>query len=335
MTKTSVAREYIRKFPKKSDTGLARIVFNENKPLFNSPEDARDAIRYSKMKRGSAKNRKSAVNIAPDLIETERKIYDPHNPLGLPASDEEKYEPFLIKGHKRVAVFSDIHVPYHNITALTTAIQFAKKEKPDALLLNGDCLDAHGLSKYLRDPRKKDFKGELDTFKALIVVLKKQLNCQIYFKIGNHDERYELYLQQKAGELQGVDEFQFENIIKARAEGIRIIGSMQIAKMNALNIIHGHEYKGGISAPVNIARGLYLRGKVSAAQGHNHTTSEHTEPNMNGEITTTWSSGCLCELHPRYMPLNKWNHGFMMVDLDDNKRDYEMRNLRIYNGKVL
>jgi hypothetical protein len=106
-------------------------------------------------------------------------------------------------------------------------------------------------------------------------------------------------------------------------------------KLNKLNGIHGHEYKGGISAPVNIARGLYLRGKVSAFQGHNHSTSEHSETDMNGEITTTWSIGCLSELHPAYCPLNKWNHGCAIVDLDENGIDYEMRNKRIRKGKVL
>jgi len=80
---------------------------------------------------------------------------------------------------------------------------------------------------------------------------------------------------------------------------------------------------------------LYLRGKTSAFQGHNHSTSEHTEPDMNGKITTTFSIGCLSELHPMYMPLNKWNHGCADVDLDPNGEDYEFRNKRIYKGRIL
>jgi hypothetical protein len=52
-------------------------------------------------------------------------------------------------------------------------------------------------------------------------------------------------------------------------------------------------------------------------------------------MITTWSLGCMCELHPPYMPLNKWNHGFAIVDLDDNGTDFEVRNKRILKGKVL
>lgn len=327
---TKTAREYRVKYgTKKPSLALARIMFKNETPLYNSVDHARSCLRRIEGKKGDRNGKTSDKSM---FSASER----PRNPYKLPDTDETIYEPYVFKGHKRVAIFSDIHVPYHNIQSLTTAIKFCKKEKPDALLLNGDCLDFHGLSRFQRDPRKKGFALELDTFRALMDVFKKQLpTAKIYFKMGNHDERYEAYLAQKAGELVGVEEFDFSNILKARSNGIEVIGEKRVMKLNGLNGIHGHEYIGGISAPVNIARGLYLKGKVSAFQGHNHTSSEHTEPNMDGKITTTWSLGCMCELHPMYMPLNKWNHGFAIVDLDQNGEDYYMRNKRIYNGKIL
>jgi hypothetical protein len=54
---------------------------------------------------------------------------------------------------------------------------------------------------------------------------------------------------------------------------------------------------------------------------------------MNGDITTTWSLGCLCELHPAYLPINKWNHGFAIVDVDGN--NFHVRNKRIHKGVIL
>ena len=87
-------------------------------------------------------------------------------------------------------------------------------------------------------------------------------------------------------------------------------------------------------SPVNIARGLYLRAKANTICGHHHRTSEHTEMNINGKITTTWSVGCLSELHPAYMPINSWNWGFAMVTLSDDKKSFEVENKRIFNGKV-
>ena len=329
MTNADIARDFRTKYGADMPTlKLARIMYKEHNLTFNSVDHARTTLRSIEGKMG--KNDRHIV-----LPEYKMEGERPRNPYNLPQSDETIFEPFHFKGHKRLGILSDIHVPYHSITALSTAIEYLKKQKIDGLLLNGDTIDCHRLSRFTKDPKKRNFKLELDTFKALFDVFEKQLKCKIYFKIGNHEERYEHFLYEKAGELVGVEEFEFENIIKARARGVEIIGDKRVMKLNGLNGIHGHEYFGGMMTPVNIARGLYLKGKVSAFQGHNHVTSEHTETDMNGKVTTTWSIGCLCELHPNYMPLNKWNHGCADVDLSDNGEDYEVRNKRIYKGKIL
>lgn len=326
--KTETARKYRAQYGNDMPSlKLARIMYKENNLMFKSVEDARNTIRYIEGKTG----KKLRKHIPEDQIVKEAR---PFNPYSLPASDETVFEPYVLKGHKRIGVMSDIHVPYHNIPALTAAIAYLKKQKIDGLILNGDTIDCHRLSRFIKDPSKRNFKLELDTFKELFNVLEKQLKCKIYFKLGNHEVRYQNFLFEKAKELVGIEEFEFDNIIKARARGIEIIKDKQIMKLNNLNGIHGHEYIGGISAPVNVARGLYLRGKVSAFQGHNHSSSSHTETDMNGKIVTTWSIGCLCELHPDYMPLNKWNNGFAFVDLDPNGKEFLFHNKTIYNGIV-
>ena len=327
----NIAKEYRSKHPNYPTLKLARIMYNENKLSFKDVESARNTLRYIEGKTG-AKDRKVVKNTAAEFIRDEPR---PYNPYKLPESDETKMEPFIIKGHKRVLVLSDIHVPYHNIESITLAIKHAKKSKPDALLLNGDTIDCHRLSRYTKDPKKRNFKLELDTFKALFEIFEKELKCKIYFKIGNHEERYEHFLQEKASELIGIEEFEFENIIKARAKGISMIGGKIPMRLNSLWGIHGHEYVGGISAPVNPARGLFNRAKVNAFQGHNHQTSAHTESTLSGDSITNYSIGCLSELHPQYMPFNKWNHGFAEIDLDENGEDFEFRNYRIKNGKVM
>lgn len=327
MTKTDVGREYREKHGwEMPSLKLARIMYSENNLLFKDVEAARLVLRYIEGKHGAENRKHKTIIHMPER---------PKNPYNLPDSDETAYTPYIFKGHKRIGILSDIHVPYHNIPSLTAAITYFKKSKPDALLLNGDAIDCHRLSRFVKDPKKRNFKLELDTFKALFDIFEKELNCKIYFKLGNHEERYEQFLYEKASELVGVEEFEFENIIKARARGIEIIADKRPMKLNNLWGIHGHEYIGGISAPVNPARGLFLKSKVSCFQGHNHQTSEHTEPTLTGKMVTTWSLGCLSELHPAYMPLNKWNHGFAEIDLDVNGEDFEFKNKRIFEGKIL
>ena len=323
------AREHRRKYgPKMPTKALARILFKDNPLIYRDVEDARGRLRYIEGKCGNT-NRKTLFDRS--LVIKEDR---PKNPYNLPISDETIYDPFIIKGHKRIGILSDIHAPYHSMTALTAAMDYLKKEKPDALLFNGDIIDCHQLSRFVRDPKKRNFKLELDTFKSLFDIFEKVFKCKIYFKFGNHEERYENFLFQKAPELVGIEEFEFSNIIKARARGIEIITDKRYMLLNTLVGIHGHEYIGGLSSPVNPARGLFNKGKVSAFQGHNHQASEHTEPTLTGKVITTWSLGCLSELHPAYVPLNKWSHGFGIVDLDPNGEDYEFRNKKIIKGAV-
>jgi predicted phosphodiesterase len=322
MTKASIARQYRDKFGMAMPTlKLARIMYEKEKLTFKDVEDARSVLRLIEGKHG--KNR--GVTITHEAKER------PRNPYNLPTSDETIYEPFKIEA-KRLAVLSDIHIPYHSIEALTATFDYLKHYKPDAILLNGDTLDFHGLSRFVRDPKKRHFAEELTAFEQFMETLNNLFKCKVYFKIGNHEERYEHFLWQKAGELVGVEEFELEAIIKKRAD-VEIIGEKRIMKAGDLNIIHGHEFGTGFFSPVNVARGLFLRAKVSAMQGHNHQTSEHTEPNLNGQIVTTWSLGCLCELHPAYLPINKWNLGFAVVDI--NGDNFEVQNKRIWKGKIL
>jgi predicted phosphodiesterase len=328
VTTAKICREYKKKYPDMNTTKLSRIVYAENSLLFPDSEAARSCLRYIEGKKG---NNYREANPHKEYFRP--KEHQTTTPYFIPKSDETPFEPYILKGHKRIAVLNDIHLPYHSESALKAAIDYAKKEKVDALLLNGDILDMFQLSRFLRDPRKRHFSDELTMMKDVLNIFSKQLKCKIYFKYGNHEERYEHFLFMKAKELIGVEEFELDNIIRARSEGIDIIKDKRIIRANGLNIIHGHEYTQGIFNPVNVARGLFLRGKTSAMQGHSHQTSEHTETDMNGKITTTWSVGCLCGLSPEYAPLNKWNHGFAIIDLDG--KDFDVRNKRILKGRVL
>lgn len=321
---SEIAKKYREKYGWEMPTlKLARIMYEENKDNLTGVEHARTILRYIEGKSGS-KNRTNTTVVIPER---------PRAPFKLPEAEEFNYEPYVIDA-KKVLVMSDIHLPYHDIDALTAAIEYAQNEDIDAVLLNGDTIDFYQLSRFVKDPKARSFAHELLTFQLFIEAICQAFpSSKIYIKIGNHEERYQHYLWMKAGELDGVEEFDLKNIIKKRAPEAELITDKRIIKLGALNVLHGHEFGQSIFSPVNVARGLFLRGKVSAMQGHNHQTSEHTESNMNGEITTTYSVGCLCNLTPGYLPINKWNHGFAIVDIND--QDFHVRNYRIHKGQVL
>ena len=319
---STIARKYREQYGWEMPTlKLARIMYKENKESFKDIETARGRLRYIEGKYG--KNSPKAVVKRPDR---------PKNPYNLPSSDESVYEPYVLKA-KRVLLLSDIHVPYHSIDALTACFNSAKKEKPDAVVLNGDTIDMFMLSRFEKNPKARSFAHELATFQQLFERLQNIFKAKIYFKLGNHEERYNHFLWMKAGELDGVDEFSLENIIKARAEGIEVIGDKRKILAGGLTILHGHEIPNAGFGPVNIARGLFNKAFASSIQGHNHRTSEHSEQDLHGKLITTWSTGCLCDLHPAYMPINRWNHGYALIDVDKDK--FHVRNKRIYKGEIV
>ncbi len=326
MGKADLARKYRDIHGMKMPTlKLARIMYNENNLLFKDVEDARARLRAIEGKDGKdVTGRTKATHKCPER---------PKNPYNLPESDAEDFTPFVMPFYERVLILNDIHLPYQDNDALTAAIDYGVKNEPNAIFLNGDVLDIHQLSFFERDPKKKHFANELEIFKRFMGILSETFKVPIYFKFGNHEERYDRFLMQKAKELSGVEEFELANIIQKRAD-CTVIRDKRIVTINGLPYVHGHEFGRGVFSPVNAARGLFLQAKHSAVKGDCHTTSEHTEPNIFGKIMTTYSVGALCGLTPQWLPLNKWNHGVAM-QFNESENIYSLDNRRIYKGKVL
>ena len=257
------------------------------------------------------------------------------NPLDLPPSQESNYQPYkLPTKHNDILLIGDIHVPYHNIQALTLALKYGLEREVNTILLNGDIIDFYAISRFEKDPRKRNFGHEVLMTRQLLTTIRKLFpKAAIYYKCGNHDVRYDHYIMRNAPDLLGMDEFSFESLMHLDKLDITFIPDKQIIHAGRLTILHGHELGMSVFSPVNIARGLFLRAKDSALCGHHHQSSEHSEPNINGKLTTCWSVACLCELHPDYMPINKHHHGFAHVRVMDTG-DFEVNNYRIVNGKI-
>lgn len=311
---------------------LAGLIYSENKDAFKNKEDCRGTIRYYRGQKGAALRKRASH---PTEKAEHAKAYGIANPFGLPDSDEDEWEPYVLpKAATRILLLSDIHVPYHNIQALTKAIEYGKEKKVNAVVLNGDTLDCYALSRYEKDPRKRGFAEELEACRQLLGIIQKELNCPVYFKLGNHEERYEAYMRIKAPEILGCPEFTLDTLLRFGEYGVQLIQDKRIIKAGKLNIMHGHEFGRSVFSPVNPARGYYMRAKSHVIAGHNHQVSNHTESNLEGKIVSAWSTGCLCELHPQYMPINKWSHGFAYIEVDPETKDFEVDNLTIVNGKV-
>lgn len=332
-----IVREYCMKYVKVGTRSLSRVIYKYHSDIFKDEEHVRDYIRYIRGQCGKS-HRKEIKDKS--LLEMEKRSTKNglENPYNLPESYEIKREPFIIpKANKNILVISDLHIPYHNIDAVTLALNYGKNEKVDTIIINGDLLDFYFISRFHKDPRKRSVKQEIDAARQFLQILRFHFKAaNIYYLLGNHDVRYQMWLESKAVEMLGCEEFELGTILRLGELGIQIIDDKTLIKAGKLIITHGHLIIRGVFAPVNAARGAYMRAKQSILIGHTHKISEHTETNMDQEITTTWSAGCLCELSPDYNPFaNGYAHGFAHVKITDNEGNYSVKNLRIYNGKIL
>jgi predicted phosphodiesterase len=327
--KGEIVKEYLLKFPKASTMSISRLLVADYPIDFSNLETARASVRFYRGELGKKKN--NAKDIVSKRTELEKKQFMQKN-FELPESDYEKQSEIIV-GNRNILFLSDIHFPYQNNDAIKLALDYGKSEKVDCVYLNGDTIDMYMLSRFIKDRRLRNMSEELEMTRNFLKDLQNHFQCPIYYKIGNHEERWQNFLKLQAPELLGIPDFELSTILKFGESGVQEVKSKQIAKAGKLPLLHGHEFFSGFAPPVNPARGLYLKAKESSIIGHHHRTSEHTEVSLSGDVTTTWSVGCLCGLQPEYMPFNSWNNGFAHIKVEKNG-DYEVNNLRIIKNKI-
>jgi hypothetical protein len=237
----------------------------------------------------------------------------------------------------RALVLGDIHLPYHNTPALTASLREGQRKESGIILLNGDTLDFHRLSRFQKDPRARSAKAEIAAANQLLDCIDDLFpHARKIWKDGNHDERYDHYLAAHAEEIFDLvkEHASLPKLLELESRGWEYVSEKRPIMLGKLPVIHGHEYPTAMLGPVNAARGLFLRAKGIALTNHYHQTSEHSEPTIKDDLITCWSLGCLCDLHPMYARFNKWNHGAATIELARGG-DFRVHNFRIRAGKLM
>jgi len=319
MKKVDVVKEYIRKFPEHGNRTIAQMVVKDHPNLYPTLEAARSAARYA---RGNNGKRDRALG--------DNSLHRKNGKAGeykIPKSLTPKKRIVRIPDGKTL-LLSDIHLPYHDVEALECALEHGSDATN--IILNGDTVDFYATSRWDTDPNHRDLAGELQASRQFLMHLRERFpDANIYFKIGNHEERWEKFLWRKAPEICGVPDFKLEQLLRFEDLEIQEIGGRQLTKAGGLWVIHGHEFFNTFD-PVNFARTLQVKTGVCTIAGHKHKTSQHSVKSMDGDTVACWSVGCLCDLEPDYMPVNQWNLGF--AEITHKGKQFEVNNYRIIDG---
>lgn len=321
--KTELVRTTLRRYPGLPSRTIARYLLAHYGDTWdNDLEKIRAAIRYQRGSHGVDKRK--------DKLD---KSLFTGGPIKMPQTWREKRQDYKLPVGVTL-VLSDMHVPYHEPVPIEAAVKAGQAEKVDTIFINGDLQDCASLG-YWRIA-KRDFNKEVEAVIDFLDWLRQEFpKAKIVYKPGNHEYRLPSYYMANAPELAESPLAAMETLLGFEERDIEFLGYFQKVLAGKLPILHGHEIK-HLQRTVNPARGLFLKTKTYAACSHCHSTSVHPGKNLHGELLTTWSFGCLCDLEPDWNPYgNDWNWGYAIINVEKNG-DFEVENRRILpNGKVV
>lgn len=249
---------------------------------------------------------------------------------------------FISTGQNKTVLFlSDIHLPYHDEEALNLAIQYGLDKNVNHIVLGGDIADFYQVSFWDKRRDRLPFAEEVEIVRNFLRELRETFpHAKITYIKGNHEDRFDRYIRQKAPELFGIKGVLIDELLELDKNEIdfvdnveRITTGGQFFSIGELFFLHGHEIKHGWGS-VNVARVKLLKCHNNIIFGHHHCCQEHLEREISGGYKGAWGVGALCNLNPEYMPHNNWVHGFAVISFDQ-KGNFKVDNRKIIQGEIL
>lgn len=213
-------------------------------------------------------------------------------------------------------IIPDTHRPYHDKRAWRLMLMVAAVLCPTILVVLGDFADCFGVSDHSKDPTRalkldaeiRDVNKGLDELDALGAKQK-------IFVSGNHEDRLQRYLQDKAPEL-----FNFiaiEKLLRLRKRGWTYVPYKSDVKVGKVHFTHdvGHCGRNSIFQCLDTFQ-------HSNVTGHTHRMAYIVEGNATGEHKVSAQFGWLGDVRQAdYMHQAKakknWALGFGIGYLDD------------------
>lgn len=98
--------------------------------------------------------------------------------------------------NRKILVLSDLHCPYHDVNAISEAIKWGEEWHVDTVILLGDIMDFHRISRYPSDPETLSFAKEIEIGNQMLFGIRESFrDAEIHYIQGNHEVRLDAYIQ--------------------------------------------------------------------------------------------------------------------------------------------
>ena len=235
---------------------------------------------------------------------------------------------------EKILFVPDTHVPYHDKEAFKLMLKAGKIFKPDHTIILGDFADFYGVSSHSKDPnRALKLKEEIEATKEALDQVRAIGAKNNVFVSGNHEDRLERYLRDKAPEL--FNFISIPKILELKEKGFSYTPYKRAYKIGKLNITHDTGVAGRFAhykALDTFQHNIII--------GHTHRLGYAVEGNAQGERHITAMFGWLGDVEEiDYMNQVKarkeWSLGFGLGYLNPKTGVVYLVPVPIINGTVL
>jgi predicted phosphodiesterase len=236
--------------------------------------------------------------------------------------------------------WSDSHFPFQDDGVLAIVQAIAEDMRPDFLVHKGDLLDARELSRFDKDPnRKESLQDEIDQARAHLATMRLASPGSTFVLLeGNHEDRLRRTLWNLEGPAAVLGQLtQFKKAITWPALlgleelGIEFVPYGEQSKRNILPKFitkHGSLVR---KASAATAAGEQAKYNKSGSSGHTHRLGVYYHRDSNG--SHVWAeTGCTCKLDPDYCVDPDWQNGCLFWTFDKRTGAATPEIIFIHNG---
>ena len=235
---------------------------------------------------------------------------------------------------EKILFIPDCHVPYHDKAAFNLMLKAGKALKPDHVIILGDFADFYGVSSHSKDPnRALKLKEEIEATKEAldqVIALGAKNNV---FVAGNHEDRLERYLRDRAPEL--FNFISIPKILELKEKGFKYTPYKQAYKIGKLNVTHDTGVAGRFAhykALDTFQHNIII--------GHTHRIGYAVEGDAQGSRHATAMFGWLGDVNEidylhQVKARKDWSLGFGIGHMDTKTGVVYLTPTPIINGTVL
>lgn len=210
---------------------------------------------------------------------------------------------------QRVLLVPDAHIPYENVQSWALMMAAAKNFDPTIIVIIGDFGDFKAVSQYLKHPTDKTkLKWEVEQCNKRLDELDALGAKTKIFLAGNHEDRLERYLQERAPEL--FDFISVPALYKLGERGWEYVAYREHTTLGSLYLTHDVGTTG-----IGCARKALDTFMHSVVTGHSHRLQYVVEGDATGDCRVSALFGWIGDIEQvdylsRARAARDWAQGF-------------------------